>query len=369
MRTSTMASALADSIIDMLLRSTLSSAGQGAGNRVSIEELTVHPRADGALEIGIRKFAAASLRVASGPLALEVGQLALESLVAVVGIEGGRPRLSTLEAASGELSGVKVHGSLPFSSQVGDSKTKRPRTATTWCLDPLSTADGTIRAEIIDAHLIFDAFVTVPMRQGLVSFKDATVEHVGPDSRMGVSRLGIYVDAPNGRSYLYQFSSPPVAGVQYEQRGALLGPWVTDRGSLRLQPFGEWLLRQPLQAHGHGLTEQARLLFDRTALSGDLQLGDGTFGGPALNAEFAGRAEGRNFVRFHSEAVGRGLTADIAALSVQNARLGLGTMRVACEQIAASLTLHLFPEAGLLRFSLDVPDMKISHVRLQPQGA
>ena len=85
----------------------------------------------------------------------------------------------------------------------------------------------------------------MPIRQGQVDFKDATVEHVGPDSRMGVSRLGLYVDAPNGRSYLYQFPSAPVAGVEYERRGALLGPFVTDRGNLRLQEFGEWLLRKP----------------------------------------------------------------------------------------------------------------------------
>ena len=72
---------------------------------------------------------------------------------------------------------------------------------------------GALNAEITDAHLLFDAQVRVPIARGVVDFNRATVEHVGPDSRMGVSRMGIYVDAPNGRSYLYQFPSAPVAGA------------------------------------------------------------------------------------------------------------------------------------------------------------
>ena len=35
------------------------------------------------------------------------------------------------------------------------------------------------------------------------SFNRVTVEHVGPDSSMGLSPMGLYVDAPNGRNYLY----------------------------------------------------------------------------------------------------------------------------------------------------------------------
>src|SRR5690606_32942721 len=140
----------------------------------------------------------------------------------------------------------------------------------------LAGADGTLRAEIVDAHLLFDAEVTVPIRHGRIDFQDAAVEHVGPDSRMGVGREGLYVDTPNGRSYLYRFPSGPVAGVEYEQRGALLGPFVTDRGVLRLQEFLEWLLRHP-EGQPLSFTEQARLLFARTALAGDVQLGDGRF--------------------------------------------------------------------------------------------
>lgn len=376
-----MAASLAASIIDFVLDLAQASTEQDPNNRVSLEGLTFGSRNDGALEIGIRRLEAASLRVASGPLLLEIGQLALHKLVAVVRIEAGRPRLGALEAASAELSGVKVHGPWTHSQQPkGDSRalqaqgrasvssdsTAGQAAAGSWCLGPLATADGTIRAEIVDAHLLFDADVTVPIRQGRVDFDEATVEHVGPDSRMGISRLGLYVDAPNGRSYLYQFSSALVCGVEYEHRGALLGPWVTSRGKLRLQAFGEGLLRQAPVGQGQGFTDQARLLFDRTAVSGDVQLSDGKFAAPGMQADVVGRADGRNLVRLHSEAVGRGLTVEMAALSVRNAAWSSGATQMGCDELAAAVVLRLVVEGAQSRFALDLANMKISGLRLEP---
>jgi len=295
-----MTAALAPSLIDLLLASTL--GGRDSNNRVSLEGLSWSGTKDGTLEIGVRSIEAASLRIASGTL-------------------------SGLAAAAGS-----------------------------WTLGPLAAADGTLRAEIVDAHLLFDADVTVPIRQGRIDFRDATVEHVGPDSRMGVSRLGIHVDAPNGRSYLFQFPSPPVAGVDYEQRGGL-----------QLQPFAEWLLRQPLGGQSHGLTEQARLLFDRTAVSGEVQLGDGPFAAPFAQADFVGRAEGRNVVRLQSQAVGRGLTVEIASLSVRDVKSAWGRTRMQCDQVAGALTLQLSVEGGQLRFQMDLASLEASGVRLQVQ--
>jgi hypothetical protein len=306
----------------------------------------------GSLGIGFERWEAASLRLTSGPLVLDVGRVALDKLVGQARVEAGARRLVSLEAASAELSGVKVEGPLVSSPQAtGD-----------WSLAPLAAADGTIRAEIVDAHLLFDADVTVPIRHGEVDFDDATVEHVGPDSRMGVSRLGLYVDAANGRSYLYQFPSTPVSGVQYERRGAMLGPWVSDRGSLRLQEFVEGLLRQGPGGHGPGFTEQARLLLDRTALAGDVQLSDGKFAAPGVQADLVGRAEGRNAVRVHSEAVGGGITVEIASLSVRHARLEWGDVKLVCEQVWAALTLRLFVEGGQLRFAAHLADITVSGV-------
>jgi hypothetical protein len=349
-----MADAPAASIADFFLGLAVAS-GQDGGNRFSVEGLSLHSTSDGALEIGMRKFEMAALRLVSGPLVAEIGRLALHALVARVRVEGDTPRLSSIEAERAELSGVKVQGPLNLSHSAG-----------AWSLAPLATADGVINAEIVDATLVFDADVRVPIRQGLVDFNEATVAHVGPDSRMGVSRLGLYVDAPNGRSYLYQFSSAPVAGVEYERRSALPGPWGAKRGNLQLQPFGESLLSQGAAQNALGITEQARLLFERTALSGHLQLGNGKFAAPGLQADLAGRAAGDNVVRLRSKAVGRGLAIDVAALSVRSAAARAGTCELACDELAGAVVLQVSVDGKQLRAALDVTSMTVTRLLLRP---
>lgn len=367
-----MAAALASSLVDLLLGSQAGSIDPEAGNRFSLDGLTWGTQPDGTLAFAIRRCEANSLRIAFGPLVVELGRLALQQVTGQLRLAAGRPHLVALDAATAELAGGKVHGPLALPPPSHPAATPAgPAAAGAWSLAPLATADGTLRAEIVDAHLVFDAQVTVPIRQGQVDFNTATVEHVGPDSRMGVSRLGLYVDAPNGRSYLYQFPSAPVAGVQYERRGALPGPWNTERGSLALQPFAEALLRQARGAQGAGFTEQSRLLFDRTAVSGELQLGDGRFAAPGVQAELAGRAEGRNALRVHSEAVGRGLAVDLAALSVRNAVWSAGATQLAADLLAGTLALRFFVEGGNLRFAFDLATLTASglHLRLQPPQA
>ena len=358
-----MAAGFAASIVNALLGSALGPAGPGTSNRVGFEGLSMVATEDGGLEIRIDRLEAAALRLTSGPLTLELGRFELNELVAQVRIDAGTPRLRSLDAAQAELAGVKMQG-IPAPPAPAFAR-RSATTAGPWCLGALAAADGTLRAEIVDAHLLFDADVTVPVRQGQIDFRDASVEHVGPDSRMGVSRLGLYVDAPNGRSYLYQFPSAPVDGVEYERRGAVPGPWVTDRGKLRLQPFGESLLGHSAAAPAMGFTQQARQLFDRTAVSGELQLGDGRLAVPGLQAEFAGRADRRNLVRLHSEAVGRGFTLEMGSLSVRDAVLGAGDRHMRCDALTGAITLRVFIEGGQLRLGLDVAKAKMSGLHLQ----
>lgn len=297
---------------------------------------------------GARKLEASSLRVAHGSLMLEIAQLALGDVeVAPDGLRAGHA----------ELSGLRLSGPLVLPEGCKDE-----RPAASWNLAPLAAAVGTLRAEIVDAHLVFDADVTVPIRHGRIDFKDATVEHVGPDSRMGASRLGLYVDAPNGRSYLYQFPNSLVPGVEYEKRGALLGPWITDRGRLQLQPFAEWLLCQSWGGQALAIPEQARGLFDRTGVSGEIELGEGKLVAPGLEAVLAGRTG----VRLHSEAVGRSLTAEVPALSVRDASAHAPGMRLACSALDAAVTLRVFTEGAQLRFALEIASLTASGLAISP---
>jgi hypothetical protein len=379
-----MADELATSFIEALLSLELGARDQDGSNRFSLKGLTVSPNRTSAVEIGIRSFEAAALQFQSGPLVLEVGQLALHQVLAKVRVDRGRPRLHSLDAAYAEVSGVTVqgplifsrepqrdfdashdHGNLPASGNTAAGETA----ARAWCLGPLAGADGKIRAEIVDAHLLFDADVTVPIRHGQIDFNEVTVEHVGPDSRMGVSPIGLYVDAPNGRSYVYQFSSAPLAGVEFERRGALPGPWGTDRGNMRLQSFIEGLLRQGRGGPGSGFTEQARLLFDRTALSGDVQLSDERFAAPGVEGEMLASGDGRNAIRFKSQAVGRGLSVEIASLSVGHAVMKARDTRVTCDEITGALNLHVLVKGAQLRFAFSVANMKMSRLRLHSPRA
>lgn len=371
---------LAASLLDLVLGLELGPSDKAAPNRCSIEGATWASRQEGVIDVRIRELEAAALRLASGALVLEVGHIAVHELAGEVRIESGVPRLSALGAAQAEFSGVKLHGPLRMSPQLQEVRdallgpgraassstdsTARQAAAEAWCLGPLGEADGTIRGEITDVHLLFDADVTVPIRQGQIDFNDATVEHVGPDSRMGVSRLGFYVDAPNGRSYLYQFASAPLAGVEFERRGALLSPWVSERGKLRLQAFAESMLRQGRGGHGQGVTEQARLLLGRTALSGEVQLGDGRFAVPGLQAQMEGRSEGRNAVGLRSEAVGRGLTVEMASLSARDAVAEWKGAQLVCDEITARLKLQLLVEGRQMRFVLEVENGKAAGPRV-----
>jgi hypothetical protein len=372
----------AASIVDLVLGSELGASDKAAGNRCSLEGVTLESKQDGLTEIRIRKFEAAALRLASGALVLEFGRIAVHGLVGQLRTEAGVPRLSAIGAVEAEFSGVKLHGPLTVPRQIqamwnasqrqgtaapSADTTARRAAADTWCLGPLGEADGTIRGQITDAHLLFDAEVTVPIQRGQIDFNGATVEHVGPDSRMGVSRLGLYVDAPNGRSYLYQFASAPLAGVEFEHRGALLSPWVSERGKLRLRAFAESMLRQSRDGQSQGLTEQARLLLGRTALSGEVQLSDGRFAVPGLQAHVEGRGEGHNAIGLRSKAVGRGLTIEMASLSARNAVATWRAAQLGCDKITARLKLQLFVEGSHMRFALDLENGKVAGPRLELQ--
>lgn len=315
----------------------------------------------GDVEIKLAKWESSGLRLASGPHLLEVGRATLHGLVAQLRVTDGKPQLQAVQAADAELADLKIEGPMPLPSW---ARGQAQQGGDAWTLAPLATADGTLRAEIVDAHLMFDANVTVPIRRGVVDFNAATVEHVGPDSRMGVSKMGIYLDAANGRSYLYQFPAAPVSGVTYERRGPLPGPWASDRGSVQLQAFVEALLQQGPAGAAAAVTEQARLLLGRTAVAGEVQLGDGTVAAPGVRAELSGRTAGRNRVRLHSEAVGKGMSVHMDALSLRQLALGAGPRRLACDEISGALRLRLFVQGKQLRFALGSPGMKVTGLRL-----
>jgi len=344
--------------------------GPGTGtpaSRFAMEDVRCQPGEHGTLEWTVGKLLASDLRLAAGPLTLEFGQCELLDLKATLAFHDGRARLCTAEAAQAQFTRVSLRGPVASTDRAhpaADATAPRPEAGPT--LGPLASAEGALRMDITDAHLLFDAHVDIPLRNGRVDFGDASVEHVGPDSRMGVSRTGIYVDAPGGRSYLYQFASPPLEGVEFEERGSLLG-WVTRRGALRLQPFAETLLRQSRDGLKLGLSEQVLALLGRTEVSGQLQLGDGDLVvAPGVRAALVGRAMGRNALTLHKTPDQQGLRMQSGALALREAALARGDWRLACGEVDAQLTLDLVARSAHdLRFAMTIAQCEMRGLRLE----
>ena len=248
--------------------------------------------------------------------------------------------LGSVRAASVELSGLTIGISPGTPGQMADLATSeiaiaelRVRDATVepasvsprgahdapddgardhWRLEPLAALDGTVHAEIVDAAWIFDADVTIPIEHGRVDFNRVTVEHVGPDSSMGISPMGIYVEGPGGRTYLFQLSSTNVPGAHFEQRGIGLTAWADDRGAIDLQP----LLEGALSGLAIGtLAAGAPDRMARTRLRGELRLGDGVIGNESVQVVLAGRERGSNRIELESAPSGGGIVLHVPELN------------------------------------------------------
>lgn len=351
-----------------LQRLLLGAAGDPDQQQWTLHGLSMAPDADGGLTVSARRAEATQLRLTFGAWVAEVEKLTLERLRARWQ-PGGAPRLDVGHVA---LQGLKlsVSAALPPEARSVAETAPADRTPPA-CgkieMAPLASLSGSLRATITDAALLFDADVTVPIRQGAIDFNAATVEHIGPDSRMGVSRLGLYVDAPNGRSYLYQMGSVPLAGLTLEQRGGLLGVGISDRGSLTLQPFIESLLRQTDGHWSQGWTDQALLLLKRTALRGELSLGDGRLGIDGLEATLQGQAAGRNTLTLTSQSVGNGVIAEMPTLDAVSIALRACGFAVLAGRASADLTARLSLEGEHGRLSLLVERAEADALCVGPQ--
>jgi hypothetical protein len=302
----------------------------------------------------------------STPASLRLGRLSFERLawhsgsveasIAKLELVDAIGTMSSLRAGHAHLHGVEITLQ-NFDAALANSASLLPKPAT-WRLEPIDGLAGRIEALITDAHWALDADVTVPIEHGRIDFNRVTVEHIGPDSSMGLSPMGLYVDAPNGRTYLYLLSASHVPGAHFERRGgSLFGARVGDRGALELRPLIEGLLSgMTLGSPAHDAQDQ----LDRTRLSGTLQLGDGALGADPNEITLAGRAQGRNRITLTAEVVGREVTARLPEFSASGARLEAFGKRVTCGAITAALRITLARRSvRLLAEEISVADLAI----------
>lgn len=216
-----------------------------------------------------------------------------------------------------------------------------------WRLDAFDHLDGRLRLFIRDAAWVVDADVAMHVTGGRLDFDEVVVEHVGPNSSMGIGRNSIYIDAPNlGRTDLFRFSAASVPGAVYETRG---GSRVTDRGSIDLKEFLEAMLEAPAdQAIGGVAGREVEVMLDRTKLDGELRLGDGALGTERHHVELAGQAEGRNRISLTAAVLGQRLVVRLPELCASGARFELFGRSGRSGALSASIELHA---TGLSRSS------------------
>ena len=228
-----------------------------------------------------------------------------------------------------------------------------------WRLEPLASLEGSLHADITDAAWVFDADVTIPITRGRIDFNRATVEHVGPDSSMGISRMGIYVDAPNGRTYLYLLSATHVPGASFERRGALLPAWTGDRGSIDLRPFVEGFISGvPLGAPATG----TRDMLARTRMSAELRLGNGVIGDDRDRVVLAGREQGKNRIELSSAASGAVIVFRMPELAAGESNFRLFGRAVSTGALSATLSVQLKDLREAPSMSASITELTLQHI-------
>lgn len=248
------------------------------------------------------------------------------------------------------------------SVDVVDLSPPAPHVGEPWRFEPAAGADGELRAHITDAAWVLDADVTVPIDGGRIDFDAATVEHIGPDSSMGVSPTGVYVDTASGRRPLFVWSAAPVPGVRFEQRGGMSAQ-ATRRGSLDLRPLIEAVLAGvPVGAAAAG----ARTLLARTRVGGRLRLGDGIVGNERQRLTLSGRAEGRNRVDLSPTPSGQGVSLRITELSAADLRLEAAGRVVRATTLNASLAVHWKDPGGTAGAEVQLAEATLTGLAVRP---
>ncbi|WKB51812.1 hypothetical protein [Eleftheria terrae] len=294
--------------------------------------LALNAESDGTLRACLDRLALRNLRLRLGSAALDITLASLKgAVVRLAPLRPGEPlELLGLRADEVQLQGLKL--SVPAEpGQVG-------ALAGPWRLDALGGMDGSLRAFVTDAAWVVDADVSVPVSEGQLDFNRVVVEHVGPNSSMGLSQGGLYVDAPNvGRIFLYVFTAGSVPGARFETRGA----HVSDRGGLDLRALLQALLDDPQRQPLGKPVGRHEAALDRTRLSGELQVGDGALGTARHHLLLAGRAQRKNRIELSAGALGRQLVARVAEAFASEAVFDLLGLPGRTGPISADLEIHL----------------------------
>jgi hypothetical protein len=310
----------------------------------------IAPSRQAELRLQSDRFECCGLELQIGPFAVEAARVVWRELQLV--LEGSE--LRELKAAELEIHGARASAD---ALQAGWSGAGR------WQLDALAALEGLLRAFVTDAAWIVDADVSVPVQQGRIDFDRVSVEHIGPNSSLGLSHGGLYVDTPNlGRRYLYVFTAASVPGVEVEQRGGGWGARIADRGTLDIAALAQRLLadREPI---GQVAGPDVEATFARTRLSGELQLGDGVLGHQNARLSLCGKATGKNRIAVSAPVLSQGLVLRLPELQGRDASFDWRGQRGHCDALNACIELEVSVQPKP-KLRLVIDEMKLRALRL-----
>ncbi|MFO1414565.1 MAG: hypothetical protein U1F10_11810 [Burkholderiales bacterium] len=301
---------------------------------VSARGLAVALAPDGGATLAAAELVADGVRAVTAQATVEIAQATLADVRAEVVPVGGVPQVASFAAR--EVVVRNLHAAIPRGAAMAAGPWQELR------LDALATLDGLVRAFVTDALWFIDAAVSVPIAQGTVDFNAVTVEHIGPDSALGLSPAGIHVETPgHGRVDVVAFAPPAPPGVTAATGGRL--PFARgDRGRLDLLPFLHALLAAP---PGQPLARPADPslpgALQRTRVTGELHLGDGTLARGGQRVELAGRATGRNRCTLDSPSLAQRLVITVPQFAASAASLALPGREVRAAALEAVVEAHV----------------------------
>jgi hypothetical protein len=315
------------------------------------------------LRTSTQHLEAQDLRWQQGGLSLHVARARVESLSAefAPAANGLPPRLRQASVGRLQLMGVEVgEAELPSAT---------PPHGEAWRLDALAGLQGLVHAFVSDAVWVVDAEVQLHLRDGRIDFNGVSVEHIGPDSSMGISRGGVYVDTPQlGREYLYLFTAGDIPGARFETVSPGRGRRITDRGQLDLRAFVAGLLTQQAPAWPGKLADRHMgATLDRTRLTAELQLGDGALGAERQHLVLEGQADGKNRVIVSAAVLSHKLVVRLPDLAASAAQFDLPGLTGSSGAVSADVSMRVtgLGSQGRPQVALGLGHLSVENLRLQ----
>lgn len=293
--------------------------------------LTVRTTEPGALTVVLAEATLQRLEVQAHAGSLDAARASLRNVEARLVRRDGRWDVQEARIEEIKVQGLRAH--LAERTALGPQAGAR--------LDALDAIEGTVRAHVTDALWFVDANIVAPMQGGRIDLDRVAVQHLGPDSTLGVGPGGIYVYARGGKRVELLALDDGVTDHVFDAGASNGAPTAhPPRNRVRVQAFAEAILARG-RAAVRVPDSKIKKAFRRTRLSGDLRLGDGVLGTPNAYADLARRGDRDNRVEIASTSLADRTIMRLPSLVLRAAALQWLDKAITTGTVVAALEAHL----------------------------